>query len=156
MTEFPFDFRLREVEPIPGVKFNVTRPFLRASPPTLKNFNFACFFDTGAPISVVSFGMLHYITWKRLARHQDLSPEYAFWHGLPCDLGETTIHLTNQRTNTTSKTCRVFGKFVLQPASFEKDRFMILGMNFLIDNEAKASMSGVSWNCVGQISINEI
>jgi len=42
------------------------------------------------------------------------------------------------------------------PVPFHNDRFIILGLNFLMDNAAKLEIAGQPWNLAGHLEVPEL
>ena len=92
--------------------------------------------DTGAPLSVVPFAVWNdrQLAWssvsKKLTRAGRVSA--LLWQGVPCELGYTDVDLSGRR--------RLIAKLVLGPTALAD---VILGLNFLIDNDIELALRAV-------------
>lgn len=151
MPDFPVDVRAKDYATEQGISARSLRPFavIEAGP-----VRPACFVDTGAPFSIVSFSVARRIRWQPLGSAfvaQGISSPID-WQGIPCDFGETIITLHDPATATRSRSLRLVGKFARtrHPAL---EGFVILGMNFLADNSIEFVLRGVLGSASGVLSV---
>jgi hypothetical protein len=145
-TRFTLDFRLRNLRVDSIATVPVGRPFLEVLLPGVPSPWFDCFIDTGAAVSVVSLPFKDLMRGRQVVTFQ---PELRNWNGYPCEFGETTIQLHDEARRILSPPLALVGKFLRTPVPFHNDRFIILGMNFLMDNAARLEIAGQPWNLAG-------
>jgi hypothetical protein len=150
-TRFTLDFRLRNLRGSGAQSVSVGRPFVEIDSQFTFRPQVDCFVDTGAAVSVVSWSLRREFAWKQIRTSH---PELSLWNGVPSDFGETSIRLIDRVRLATSLPLRVVAKFVRTPLAFHNDRFIILGLNFLMDNAAKLEIAGQPWNLAGYLELS--
>lgn len=149
---FPLAFRLHRLRVNVDHNVPVARPFLDVRLATRLEPQVDCFVDTGSAVSVVSWPVHEVLSWKRIPTSFE---ELKIWNGQACDFGETTIRLFDREHRFLSPALPVVGKFLKAPTPFHKDRFIILGLSFLMDNAARLEISGQPWNLAGHLELPE-
>src|SRR3954453_4254858 len=143
---FALEFRLRNL-PVSGrPSVPVGRPFVELALPGATANVPDCFIDTGAAVSVISWPLRNLLPWRPAPT---TIGELTVWNGYPCDFGETTIRLYDRVHRRISASLPLVGKFLRTPVPFHKDRFVILGLNFLMDNAVRLEIAGQPWNLGG-------
>ena len=124
------------------------RPFVEVGFPnrTGRLVTLRSIIDSGAPLSVVPFEIwnLENLAWspvsKTLTRHGRGSA--LEWRGQPCELGFAEIELAGLR--------KLTAKFVLRPTWLSE---IILGANFLADNDIEFVLRGAAGALSGFLSV---
>lgn len=109
-----------------------------------------CFIDTGAAVSVISWPLRRELSWRPISA---ADPELRAWNEHPCDLGETVLRLFDRTRRLISAPLPVVAKFLRTPVTFHNDRFIILGLNFLMDNGGRLEVAGQPWNLAGYVEV---
>jgi hypothetical protein len=77
------------------------------------------------------------------------------WQGIPCDLGETTVYLTDPPTGLQAGPLIVVAKFARRSHTQSRvEKAAILGLNFLVDNTSALELSGLPGQLSGKLSIS--
>jgi hypothetical protein len=113
-----------------------------------------CFFDSGAPFSVVTWPLSQMVRWQLLG--VSLSSQGASasldWYGIPCQFGEAEIMLRDLSG------LNSWGPYVLR-GKFAQARHpllgfhIILGMNFLADNSVDFGLRNTPSGLTGNFSV---
>ncbi len=151
MPDIPLDFRAKDYVTDLGTAVRSLRAFVTIQIGPLRPL---CFLDTGAPFSIVSYAVAQQIRWKRLGSslfHQG-KPVPLDWQGIPCDFGEAEIVLIHPSGNERTAVCRLIGKFAKarHPAL---ENYVLLGMNFLPDNNINLTLRSTPGALQGLLSI---
>src|SRR5579883_220477 len=148
MPRFALRFDPVEFEAGPGFRLPAFRPAVTVSVDG-SSIQPYCFFDTGAPLSVVSYSVARHLTVRpvpvsdpvpRFVRGvpagQVPAREFLSWEGLPCGLAELTARFRDVRTGQVSQPVRWVAKVLQVPSPLFSDNFVILGMQLLSDHAA--------------------
>jgi hypothetical protein len=128
--------------------------------PTGAPVSFSCILDPGAPLSVLPFSLWHdrNLKWtplgQQLIRQGAQAPERLEWQGVPCSLGDTSVHLIDLPTGVQTGPFLVVAKFVSQRLPHTPlEMIALLGMNFLTDNQLRLVLDGTGRDLVGSLSV---
>lgn len=142
----PIEFLSAEFRTDHGDTLLVYRPVVMARFPTERGHTILrrCVVDTGAPLSVVPYEIWRArdLKWAPLSArlHGSGGSASLTWQGVPCTLGETQIELEGLRP--------FVAKFCLQ-RTVPCD--VILGLNFLVDNDLELSLAAVGGSLSGTL-----
>lgn len=118
---------------------------------------FDCFFDPGAPFSVIPFALWHDLNlqWTPLGNTVTIpsatTSTALTWQGIACDLGSITIDLFDNNIGIGG--LEVVAKFPRQRPPHKFERAAILGMNFLADNELQLMLDGTGGAIIGSLNV---
>lgn len=126
-----------------------------------------CFVDTGAPLSVVSYGVGRHLPWTPIPIANDPLPKYEAgvlsgtvsaadlltWEGLRCEFGYTEVSLRDLRTGVTAGPLTLRAKFLQTPSRHFADLFVLLGMAFLADNQGSLSVAATPFAATGHLDL---
>lgn len=105
-----------------------------------------CLVDSGSPLSVVPFDIWRKrdLAWSSISKTLTVAgqPAALTWQGAPCELGFTEVDLAGVRNLT--------AKFAMQPTPPAE---VILGLNFLTDNEIELVLRGDPSALSGYLSL---
>jgi hypothetical protein len=146
----PIAFRPRSLPVSGGASVVLARPFVELYAPTGPILWADCFIDTGAAVSIMS-GQLRSIFPVRTISAP--GAELTVWNGRACDFGETDIRLVDRHRRVATAALPLVGKFLRAPVPFHSDRFVILGLNFLMENAGRLEIAGQPWNLAGHLDI---
>jgi hypothetical protein len=160
-----------EYEVAPGNWYTAHRATLRVEVGWNAWLTPYCFFDTGAPFSVVSqtvgLGVgSHFVpipvTNNPVPRRENgnlIAPAppnqlLTWWDpvarvSVPCVFGELTVRLRNRQTRVTSDPLRLVAKVLQAPAMTFNGDFILLGMHFLTANTGRLHVEGQLWGLGG-------
>ena len=160
-----------EYEIAPGDWVAADRPTLRVEVGWADWLNPYCFFDTGAPFSVVSQTVVagigsqfvpRPITHNPIPRRLNGNPAapvsanqlLSWWDpvaraSIPCAFGELTVRLRNSRTKVTSNPLRLLAKVLQAPAMPFNGDFILPGVHFLTANGGQLHLEGLPWGLGG-------
>src|SRR4026208_1698588 len=128
---FALTFPLQNL-PVSGTQpIVVSRPYVSIFGQSGIMPRLSCFFDSGAAVSVISLPYRQNFRWRPV---DSTAQELTTWNGFRCDFGETVIRLQDESRRLMSAPLRVTAKLLRVPVPFHNDRFIILGLNFLMDN----------------------
>lgn len=157
MPDLPLEFREKQLTTEQNDRFWSCRPFVTVELGCLRPL---CLIDTTAPFSIVSFSVAQHTKWTAMGQQLKLNgkPISLDWQGVPCQLGETEIYLIGQPKGTGRLgPFRLVGKFAQGPhPAFENH--IILGMNFLADNNIALTIYGrsgpgiIGWLCLPDLA----
>jgi hypothetical protein len=130
-----------------------------------------CFFDTGAPFSIVSQPVAQRIgaaltpipvqrglipTFENGAPAPPTPSDHLLgWYDpntnqlIPCAFGELSVRLRNRVTGETSDPLRLLAKVLHAPARPFNGNFVLLGMHFLTANSGQLHLEGQPWGIGG-------
>lgn len=134
----PVEFLTAEFRTDRGDTLLVCRPVVMARFPAERGHSVLrrCILDTGAPLSVVPYEIWHTrnLKWDPVsaALHGSGGSGALTWQGVPCALGEVQIELAGPRLFVAK-----FGLRRTPPCD------VILGMNFLVDNDLELVLTSV-------------
>ena len=148
-TRITLNFRLRSLQ-VSGVTVPIARPFVDYYHPSASPERPACFIDTGSAVSVVSFPLRRELGFSPT---RTLSTELRAWNGYACEFGETRIRLFDRLHRRVTAPLPIVGKFLSASVPLLQDHFVILGLNFLMDNAARLEIAGQPWNLAGYIEL---
>jgi hypothetical protein len=105
-----------------------------------------CLIDTGAPLSIVPYDVWKHrnLSWTSVSKTLRRQTRKAAldWQGVSCELGHTKVDLFGERSLT--------AKFALGPTA---PIDVILGLNFLVDNDIEIHLLGTSGNLSGRLTL---
>ncbi len=143
MPDIPLDFREKHLTTDQNDELWSCRPFVVGEIGFLRPL---CLIDTTAPFSIVSHSVAKHVKWTPLGSRAKIDGKSVSldWQGVPCQLGETEIYLLEQPKGTKRLGPFILtGKLAQAPhAAFENH--VILGMNFLADNNIGLTIYGRS------------
>jgi hypothetical protein len=124
--------------------------------------DFSCIMDLGAPFCVIPFSLWHgrSLAWHMLGSQLSAVsgkslPGALEWQGVPCDLGETVVFLTDLPTGLQAGPFLVVAKFARKAqARSSVEKAAILGLNFLADNSTGLELSGLAGDLSGKLSVS--
>jgi hypothetical protein len=113
------------------------------------------FLDTGAPYSVIPFGLASRIQWNDVG-HQATLPgrksQKLEWFGVPCHMGVAQVELIDLERRIRTHPLRVLAKVLSRAAPAALEQLAVLGMSFPTDNSIRfeldstgTRLSGVLW-----------
>lgn len=105
-----------------------------------------CIVDSGSPLSVVPYEIWRKrnLAWSSVSKTLTVAGQRAAltWQGVPCELGFTEVELAGAQNLT--------AKFAMQPTPPAE---VILGLNFLTDNEIELVLRGDPSALSGYLSL---
>ena len=120
---------------------------------------FSCIVDSGASFSVLPYSLWHdrNLSWtligRRLTRQGGQVSEPLKWQGEDCSLGQTSVSLIDRRTGQQTGPFLLVAKFVNRPLPDARlEMLVVLGLNFLADNDLRSVLDGTGGNLVGYIT----
>jgi hypothetical protein len=137
----PFLIRVRTISTASAVPYLAARLDLDVMYGSRTPF---CFFDTGAPFSVVTADVAQVSPWVHApGPYLDASGQAIAldWEGTPCVFGEAKLALFHPANHQIYRMCRLVGKFVQRPHPKVNNQ-ILLGLNFLTDNAATLNLTG--------------
>ncbi|MCY2988112.1 MAG: hypothetical protein NTY19_09655 [Planctomycetota bacterium] len=146
--DLPVDFLTAKFRTDRGDALLLYRPIIMARFPTVDGQAILrrCMTDTGAPLSVVPYAVWHARNFKWSSVSTSLRGSAGLaaltWQGVPCELGEMQIDLAGPRV--------FVAKFALQPTP---PCDVILGLNFLVDNDLDLSLTAVGGSLSGTLVV---
>lgn len=171
MPWFALNHDLTEYEIDPGQRLPVHRPVVDVHIESAGRLKPYCFFDTGAPFSVISsqvaVSLNHRITPVpihgrsvpvylngTLTRQASLTELLTWWdplaqQAIPCLLGEVTVRFRTS-SGQVSQDLTLLAKVLQAPAKPYSDLFVMLGMHLLAVNEGKLDIQVQPWGIGGQ------
>ena len=151
MPDIPLEFRVKDYLTDQGIAVRSLRPFVTIQIGSVRPM---CFLDTGAPFNIVSSSIARQIRWKVLGTKLLFQgkPVALDWQGVPCDFGETSAILLDPLGKVRSSPCRLAGKFA-KARHPTLENYVLLGMNFLADNDVKLVTSSVQGALSGVVSV---
>jgi hypothetical protein len=165
MPNFALDVKLNQYDLGSGRILHLTRPHVLLVPRQRGLTRVTCFVDTGAALSVVSFGAstlfppltpISVPSSIRLTtptgRLVSVSAGHLLdWRGQNCRLAETEGEMLDRQSRTRSGPLRFIAKFVPAPFPFENDQFVILGTQFMQERTAEFFFAGLSTSASGRV-----
>jgi hypothetical protein len=122
-----------------------------------------CFMDTGAGLSVIPYSLWHgrNLSWtavgRQLTQGGASSPTALQWQGIDCELRSALVYLVDRgKPSVQTGPLVVVAKFALRPHTGPLaflENAVLLGMNFLADNQATLVIQGAAASLAGQLSI---
>lgn len=126
-----------------------------------------CFFDTGAPLSVVSYRVGRLLPWTPIPVTNDPLPRFEAgvrngsvpaidllsWEGIPATLGTVDVSLRSRRTGATAGPLTLRAKFLQSPSRHFNDLFVLLGMSFLADNAGSLQVTAGPFAAGGHLDL---
>lgn len=107
-----------------------------------------CLIDTGSPLSVVPYDVWKHrnLDWTSVSKtlHGQSRISALKWQGVSCDLGRARVDLFGAR--------KLEAKFALGPAA---PIDIILGLNFLVDNDLEIHLQGAAAKLSGNLTLPE-
>lgn len=165
MPRFALRFDPVEFETGPGVRLPALRPAVTASVDGAQIQPY-CFFDTGAPLSVVSSPVARYLNYQPVPLSDPIprfvrgvpagnvpAREFLTWDGLPCVLAELAARFRDVRTGQVSQPVRWVAKVLQVPSRLYNDNFVILGMQLLADNAGTLHIDTQPWGLAGYLEL---
>ena len=114
--------------------------------------------DTGAPFSVIPFSLWNgqNLSWMPLGSQMltlqgQSDPDALKWLGVSCEFGITQFSLLDE-SKRASRSLQVVGKFVQSPLPPQFEKLVILGYNFLLDNDLTMRVEPASRTTVGSLA----
>lgn len=151
MPEIALDFRARDYVTDLGTAVRSLRAFVTIEIGSVRPL---CFLDTGAPFSIVSHSVAQRIAWRLLGNalfHQG-KPAPLDWQRVPCDFGETDLVVLDPFGTSRTAACRLVGKFA-KARHPVLENYVLLGMNFLLDNNLTLTLHGTPEMPQGLLSV---
>jgi hypothetical protein len=171
MPWFPLRVVQREYEVTPGNRLTAFRHSIHVDVGGANWVRPRCFFDTGAPFSIVSQAVAQQIgtaitpilvqhgpipTFENGVPAQPTPAAHLLgWYDpdtnqlIPCVFGELTVRLRNRNTGATSDPLRLVAKILQAPARPFYGAFVLLGMHFLTANSGQLHIEGQPWGLSG-------
>jgi len=114
--------------------------------------------DTGAPFSVIPYSVRrkHNLWYNPLGNEWmtldgEPAPAASLWLGIPCEFGEVTVTLVDNLNNR-SRSLRVAAKLPRSPVPSHMETTVLLGYNFLADNNLTLTVHPGSRTTIGSIA----
>lgn len=171
MPWFPLRAAQTEYEFTPGNRLTVFRHSILVDVGGANWVRPRCFFDTGAPFSIVSQTVAQQLgaAWTSIPVQHGPIPTFENgvpasptptnhllgWFDpntnqlVPCVFGELTVRLRNRNTSETSDPLRLVAKVLQGPALTFNGNFVLLGMHFLTANSGQLHLEGQPWGLGG-------
>jgi hypothetical protein len=171
MPWFPLRVVQTEYELAPGNRLTVFRHAIHVDVGGAAWVQPHCFFDTGAPFSIISQPVAQRIgaaitpiavqsgpipTFENGNPAQPTPPDHLLgWYDptthqlISCILAELTVRLRNRATGETSDPLRLVAKVLQAPARPFGGLFVLLGMHFLTVNAGQLHVEGQPWGIGG-------
>jgi hypothetical protein len=76
------------------------------------------------------------------------------WNGLPCQLAELEVELLDTHARIRTRSLRVVAKLLTQPAPPHLEQSVLLGINFLTDNQLRQELDAITLYLSGSLWVN--
>lgn len=76
------------------------------------------------------------------------------WNGLPCRMAELALELLDTHAGIRTRILRVVAKLLTRPAPLVLERAVLLGLNFLTDNQLRLELDATTPSPSGWVWVN--